>query len=156
MTNKTYTEDEIKEVLALDEERTPGEWVWKDGAVLVSGAKGYEPIMDDGSAGGEYRKLLDGDSINGKFVVSSPKMAAIIRQLLARAEKAESELKGALYDLDSMHSAATEYAKKLEKAERALRFYHGGENEGYKEWHRRMGNDCGEVARKALSIDKGE
>lgn len=39
----------------------------------------------------------------------------------------------------------------LKKCVEALEFYSGGDNEGYREWSRRMNNDCGEVAANTLA-----
>lgn len=44
----------------------------------------------------------------------------------------------------------------MNKLVAALEFYRGSEEEGYHLWLRRMQNDCGEVAQKALTEHRAE
>ena len=79
----------------MTQQHTPGPWRWHMAggyAMLVSGplwdVDPWNPqmsgqIADDGSAGGEYRVILDPNSPNGKLIAAAPELLAALEGLLA-------------------------------------------------------------------------
>ena len=77
-----YTKEQIEEVLKLDEKRTQGEWEYKDGTIHAG-----EDIF-----AASYCGVCGGKPVDYQYAASAPKMAAIIRQLLAENEELEANL----------------------------------------------------------------
>ena len=61
---------------------TPGPWIWNDD-FLVGGDGSY--VCDDGSACGEYSRVLDPDSPNARLIAAAPDLLAALKAALAIA-----------------------------------------------------------------------